>query len=82
MATTNKLFSDDIENDNIIIDEIINDKTQPQLSTTTKWRRGKFLGKGGFAKVYELINIETSKIYASKIVPKSTLQKTRQRAKI
>lgn len=47
-----------------------------------KFRRGKFLGKGGFAKVYEMIDLDTGKVFAAKIVPKSTLQKTRQRAKL
>ena len=47
-----------------------------------KYARGKFLGKGGFAKCYEFTNIESKKIIAAKIVPKATLQKSRQRAKL
>lgn len=40
------------------------------------------MGKGGFAKCYECTNLETKKIAAAKIVPKATLQKSRQRAKL
>ena len=35
------------------------------------------LGKGGFAKCYEFINLETKKVLAAKIVPKNTLTKSR-----
>jgi len=41
--------------------------------------RGKLLGKGGFAKCYEITNLETKRIHAAKIIPKSTLTKTRAR---
>ena len=44
-----------------------------------KYLRGKLLGKGGFAKCYEITNIETKKIQAAKIIPKSTLSKNRAR---
>ena len=44
--------------------------------------RGKLLGKGGFAKCYEITNIETKKIQAAKIIPKATLNKTRARQKV
>lgn len=42
-----------------------------------EYKKGKFLGKGGFAKCYELTNIESGKIYAAKIIDKSTLTKSR-----
>jgi len=44
-----------------------------------RYNRGRFLGKGGFARVYELINLETRKVSAAKIVPKTSLTKTRAR---
>jgi polo-like kinase 1 len=44
-----------------------------------KYMRGKLLGKGGFAKCYEITNIETKKTQAAKIIPKSTLSKNRAR---
>ena len=42
-----------------------------------KYIRGKFLGKGGFAKCYEFTNSETRKVSAAKIIDKTTLTKSR-----
>merc|ERR1711937_467875 len=47
-----------------------------------KYSKGKFLGKGGFARVYEFTCIETKKVYAAKVVPKSSLVKTRAKQKL
>jgi len=59
-----------------LADEIL-DKT-----TGIKYKRGRFLGKGGFAKCYEMTNMETKVLYAGKIVPKSLLTKSHQRDKM
>jgi polo-like kinase 1 len=40
---------------------------------TKKYLKGKFLGKGGFAKCYEFTNLETKKVTAAKIVNKESL---------
>lgn len=40
------------------------------------------LGKGGFAKCYEITNIDNKRVYAAKIIPKSTLTKNRSRQKV
>jgi len=40
------------------------------------------LGKGGFAKCYEVTSIESKKILAAKIIAKSTLKKGRTKAKV
>ena len=40
------------------------------------------LGKGGFAKCYEVTNLDTKKIQAAKIIAKSTLTKSRARQKV
>ncbi|EGR28152.1 protein kinase domain protein [Ichthyophthirius multifiliis] len=64
----------------IIIEEKIqtgNGETQSQT-----YIKDRFLGKGGFAKCYEFTNIETKKIYAAKIITKSTLKKSRSRQKL
>ena len=37
------------------------------------YKRGKFLGKGGFAKCYEFTNQETKRVSAAKIIDKTTL---------
>jgi len=47
-----------------------------------KYERGRFLGKGGFAKCYELRNPNTGDVLAGKIVPKSMLTKTQQKEKM
>uniref|UniRef100_A0A8C2AE40 Serine/threonine-protein kinase PLK n=1 Tax=Cyprinus carpio TaxID=7962 RepID=A0A8C2AE40_CYPCA len=44
--------------------------------------RGKVLGKGGFAKCYEMTDLSSSKVYAAKIIPHSRVSKTHQREKI
>ncbi|XP_036382602.1 serine/threonine-protein kinase PLK2b [Megalops cyprinoides] len=52
-------------------------------STTGKcYSRGKVLGKGGFAKCYELTDLATGKVYAAKIIPHSRVSKPHQREKI
>ena len=63
----------------IIEEKITNPLGEPVIK---RYARGKFLGKGGFAKCYECTNLETKKVTAAKIIPKSTLQKSRQRAKL
>ena len=39
-----------------------------------KYRKGRFLGKGGFAKVYEITDLQTNIVDAVKIVEKSSLK--------
>ncbi|CAI4228775.1 unnamed protein product [Auanema sp. JU1783] len=51
-------------------------------SKNVTYIRGKFLGKGGFARCYELKNAQTSEIFAGKIVSKMLLQKSYQREKM
>jgi len=47
-----------------------------------KYVRGKFLGKGGFAKCFELICMNNKKIYAAKIVSKQNLTKSSAKQKV
>ncbi|XP_024073621.1 serine/threonine-protein kinase PLK1 [Terrapene carolina triunguis] len=44
--------------------------------------RGRFLGKGGFAKCYEIAELESQAVFAGKIVPKSLLVKPHQKEKM
>ncbi|CAD6185708.1 unnamed protein product [Caenorhabditis auriculariae] len=46
------------------------------------YQRGRFLGKGGFAHCYELINMSNNQVFAGKIVPKTMLIKQYQRDKM
>ncbi|XP_047493190.1 serine/threonine-protein kinase PLK1-like isoform X1 [Penaeus chinensis] len=59
------------------IPEVIYDST-----TGRKYQRGKFLGKGGFARCYELTDMKTKDIFAGKIVAKSLLVKQHQKEKM
>jgi polo-like kinase 1 len=66
------------ENNQLII---IEEKIQKANSETVikKYMRGRMLGKGGFAKCYEVTNLESKRILAAKIIPKQTLTKNRAR---
>jgi len=35
-----------------------------------RYQKGRFLGKGGFAKCYEITDLDTNQVFAGKIVPK------------
>jgi polo-like kinase 1 len=50
--------------------------------TYKKYRKGKFLGKGGFAKVYEITDLDTKSADAVKVVEKSSLKKTKAKQKL
>lgn len=47
-----------------------------------KYSKGRFLGKGGFARVYEFLSLESKQISAGKIICKSSLTKARARQKL
>lgn len=49
--------------------------------TGTTYEKGRFLGKGGFAKCYEFVNMTNKTLYAGKVVPKSLLQKSHQKVR-
>ena len=51
-------------------------------STRKKYQKGKFMGKGGFARCYELKDLETDQVLAGKIVPKSLLVKQHSKEKM
>eukprot|EP00331_Platyophrya_macrostoma_P004873 CAMPEP_0176416666 /NCGR_PEP_ID=MMETSP0127-20121128/6468_1 /TAXON_ID=938130 /ORGANISM="Platyophrya macrostoma, Strain WH" /LENGTH=641 /DNA_ID=CAMNT_0017796757 /DNA_START=31 /DNA_END=1956 /DNA_ORIENTATION=+ len=47
-----------------------------------RYSRGRLLGKGGFAKCYETINLETKRVQAAKIITKDSLTKSRAKQKL
>jgi polo-like kinase 1 len=51
-------------------------------NTGTRYMRGKFLGKGGFARCYELTDMQSKEIFAGKIVSKQLLTKQHQKEKV
>ena len=64
---------------------IVNEKVTKfgQEPTIRRYRQGKFLGKGGFAKCYEFTPLEDqSHISAAKVMDKITLTKSRQKQKL
>ncbi|XP_054017312.1 serine/threonine-protein kinase PLK1 [Dryobates pubescens] len=50
--------------------------------TRRSFVRGRFLGKGGFARCYELTEAESQEVFAGKVVPKSLLVKPHQKEKM
>uniref|UniRef100_A0A8C1TDS1 Serine/threonine-protein kinase PLK n=1 Tax=Cyprinus carpio TaxID=7962 RepID=A0A8C1TDS1_CYPCA len=44
--------------------------------------KGKLLGKGGFARCYEMTDLANNKMYAVKVIPQSRVSKPHQRGKI
>ncbi|XP_033751628.1 serine/threonine-protein kinase PLK1-like isoform X1 [Pecten maximus] len=75
MTSAAKLRRDEIRKDNI--PEIILDPTSGK-----RYLKGRFLGKGGFAKCFELTDVETKEIFAGKIVSKTLLVKQHQKDKM
>jgi len=51
-------------------------------ATLRKYTKGRFLGKGGFAKCYEFTSMETKKTCAAKVITKATLTKPRAKQKV
>lgn len=47
-----------------------------------RYVKGRCLGKGGFAQVFEVTNIESKRVMAAKIIAKENLKKSRQRQKL
>lgn len=78
--SNNKVENGRLKNDNSPSTDsacIILDST-----TNTTYVRGKVLGKGGFAKCYEMIDLNTNVVYAGKIIPHSRIAKRNQKLKI
>jgi polo-like kinase 2 len=51
-------------------------------STDTTYLRGRLLGKGGFARCYEILNLNTNRVCAGKIISKTRIAKPHQKQKI
>lgn len=65
------------------------DQNKPELApviTDSKtgrcYSKGKLLGKGGFARCYEMTDLANNKMYAVKVIPQSRVSKPHQRDKI
>jgi serine/threonine protein kinase len=64
--------------------EMIEEKRVNEAGDTVlkRYERGRFLGKGGFAKCYELRDIDSGKLLAAKIIDKASLNKGRAKQKL
>lgn len=63
--------------------DIIEDKSAATKQGLPKrYSKGRFLGKGGFAKCYEVTDMETKYVLAAKIVAKASIAKPRAMAKL
>ena len=60
-------------NDSIIEEKEFIPKGEIQI---TKYKKGQFLGKGGFAKCYEFSCLKNKKLFAGKIITRSSLGKS------
>lgn len=69
-----------IEEDLIVIEEKIV-KSNGETAVR-QYQKGKYLGKGGFARCYEFNCLETNKLAAAKVIPKSTLTKSSAKRKL
>ncbi len=63
----------------IVEEKVVKHNGEVQLK---KYIKGKFLGKGGFAKCYEFTAQETKVLNAVKIVQKASLTKSRAKQKL
>ena len=45
-------------------------------------QKGKLIGEGGFAKVYEFQNTEKNSVFAGKVIEKNSVSKSRARQKL
>jgi len=67
------------------VDDVIEDQSVQRpgdSSYVKKYKKGRYLGKGGFAKVFELTSCDSNRTYAGKVIPKTSLAKTTARRKL
>uniref|UniRef100_A0A667WQW7 Serine/threonine-protein kinase PLK n=1 Tax=Myripristis murdjan TaxID=586833 RepID=A0A667WQW7_9TELE len=65
------------------------EQSKPELAqvvtdskTGRSYSKGKLLGKGGFARCYEMTDLANNKMYAVKVIPQARVSKPHQRDKI
>jgi len=80
MQTSHTKPLNDVSTEPVIIEEKISKKNGEV--NIRKYARGKVLGKGGFATAYEFTDLEENKLFAAKIVAKSSLTKKRALEKL
>ncbi|CAG9334905.1 unnamed protein product [Blepharisma stoltei] len=79
MSSRTRRSSIDSQEQQIIEEKIA--KVNGEISVKS-YSKGKFLGKGGFARVYELLCLDTKQLTAAKLITKESLSKARARQKL
>jgi len=71
-------------NDNGGVANIIEEKVTKSSGETLirKYAKGRLLGKGGFAKCYQVTNLDNKRVLAAKVMAKNALTKSRARQKL
>jgi serine/threonine protein kinase len=57
-------------------------RTKSTTTTTNSYKRGRHLGKGGFATCYAFTSLDSKRTYAGKCIPKASLIKSSARRKL
>jgi polo-like kinase 1 len=80
---SNHIFKRQSDTNAIIIEKLpFKSKSNNNQEKTRKYIKGRLLGKGGFAKCYELICQDNNKVFAAKMLPQSNITTDRQRQKL
>lgn len=79
MALSKKPSQESLPYENLIEEHI---PSADGISQVRKYSKRKFLGKGGFARVYEFMVVDTQRLIAAKIIGKDQLTKIRRRQKL
>uniref|UniRef100_A0A7S4DIL4 Serine/threonine-protein kinase PLK n=1 Tax=Lotharella globosa TaxID=91324 RepID=A0A7S4DIL4_9EUKA len=69
----------------VIVADVIEDHTfkkQGKTSHVKRYKKGRLLGKGGFAHCYKITSYDSHRIYACKIIAKASLTKPSARSKL
>jgi polo-like kinase 1 len=67
------------------LSETVEDCSTSRSSGSTyvkKYKTGRFLGKGGFARCYEFTSFDSGRTYAAKVIPKASLKRSSARKKL
>eukprot|EP00808_Paulinella_micropora_P019064 g795.t1 len=68
----------------IVVPDIIEDLSvkRADKNYVKRYQKGRYLGKGAFAKVYEITSMDSQRVYAGKVIPKASLVKASSRRKL
>jgi serine/threonine protein kinase len=69
------------EKHNSVVPDLIEERHRGS-DKVDKYTKGRYLGKGGFARCYTLTSLTTGNVYAGKVVAKSSLKKEKAQQKL